>query len=80
MSEAAECDRCGALVRGSPDTSIHVVPGYERSRHPEREPSPNTLREPLVDLCAGCRNALRRWWTEAGGDAADVRHSGVADE
>jgi len=80
MSEATECDRCGALFSGSADTTVSIMPGWERRRADGQPDYVDARNEPLVDLCAGCWNDLRRWWMEAGGNAEDVRHSEVADE
>lgn len=80
MSEAYECDRCGGLNSGTPDTNVQVFDGESRTGPQDdtgeyREGTP--IQRDIYDLCPGCRNDLRRWFREAG---ADVSFHHAADE
>jgi len=75
MSEAYECDRCGGLNNGSPDTALTVESGYARSVYREnRNRSEGDIRPKHIDLCKGCLNDLRAWYQEAGGNPEDVEY------
>lgn len=73
MSEGFECDRCGTTHSGSPDTMLLLGDGRARSRntitHREEEEFRANQRvgEVEMDLCRGCRNDLRAWWSNGGG-------------
>lgn len=75
MAEAYECDRCGGLNNGSPDTALTVEDGYARSVHREsRTRGEASIQPKHVDLCRACVNDLRAWYQEAGGDAGDIEY------
>jgi hypothetical protein len=75
MAEAYECDRCGSLNSGSPDTALTVEQGYARSVHREnRMRSEGDIQPKHVDLCRGCVNDLRAWYQAAGGEASDIEY------
>lgn len=72
MSEAYECDRCGGLNSGTPDTDLQVAEGTPRfstrdeyhAHHEQREGG--VIQGASFDLCQACRNDLRRWFREGG--------------
>lgn len=73
MSEAYECDRCGGLREGTPDTDVQVMEGERRHGPQDRVVEENyhggpSMRGKIYDLCPGCRNDLRRWFREAGAE------------
>ena len=76
MSEGYECDRCGSLHAGSPDSALTVEPGYARSvRRVRHSPYDEGEEKPKhVDLCRVCVNDLRRWYQDAGGDPEDIEY------
>jgi len=75
MAEAYECDRCGGLNSGSPDTALTVEQGYARSVYREnRMRSEGDIQPKHVDLCCGCVNDLRAWYQAAGGEASDIEY------
>ena len=75
MAEAYECDRCGGLNSGSPDTALTVEEGYARSVYREnRKRSEGDIKPKHVDLCRACVNDLRQWYQAAGGDASNIEH------
>lgn len=71
MSEAYECDRCGSLHKGTPDTTLIVDVGYERTGEQDRPGNRFAghaeMHDISKDLCESCRNDLRRWYAEPGG-------------
>ena len=77
MAEAYECDRCGGLNSGSPDTALRVADGFERRNGHEKRAREHPVGFHEVstteaDLCPSCRNDLRKWYVDGGGDASDI--------
>lgn len=80
MSEGYQCDRYGTTYSGSPDTMLVVGQGRQRSREPlTRQQDAVYHDSPIIgdyeaDLCRACMNDLRRWYSDGGGDAAEIEH------
>lgn len=78
MSEGYQCDRCKSTHGGSPNTMLLVGDGRKRTRRgiAENARGPEFAEEPLgeseFDLCPACRNDLRKWWTDGGGNNEDI--------
>lgn len=73
MSEAYECDRCGSLREGTPDTDVQVMEGEPRTGQQDdarefHERSGTYISKFIFDLCPACRNDLRRWFREDGAE------------
>lgn len=71
MAEAYECDRCGDLHAGSPDTLLTVSNGQGRSRvgtpgEDEYHPPSTEMPDFVEDLCPECRESLEEWFEGPG--------------
>lgn len=66
MSEGYECDRCGSLNSGTPDTMLQIGDGIPRSRDHYNERHEVYEGVELVDrtydVCPGCKSEFESWW------------------
>lgn len=76
MGEGNECDRCGDLHSGSPESTIAIGEGIPRNRQqPFPSDSGHAIREDTTlwhmvkDLCPSCRRSFIAWWQEQGAEA-----------
>lgn len=82
MSEGYLCDRCGSTHGGRPDTMLLVGDGRSRDR-PALTRDKNVydgrfhdiIGDVEFDLCQSCRNDLRRWWADGGGDPSKMERA-----
>lgn len=82
MSEGYECDRCGVLRSGSPDTNVLVQEGFARHGKQDAEQHHfDEMREmeQMYDICPACRNDLRRWFNDGGADITAFSHAKHAE-
>jgi len=78
MSEGFLCDRCGSTHGGGPDTMLVIGNGRNRVRRAiTSDPQEEYVGMPTIgnvelDYCQSCRNDLRKFHADGGGDPSDI--------